>query len=133
MNRIVSWHGRVGVKYGFDPRHIEIIVEQLKLRDAKFANSPGIRDEGRIQEYHENQLDTKEASSYRAIVARCNYIAPDRPDIAYVVKDLARHMTNLTNGDLQRLKRFGRFQRTTTFTASLEVATTTTTSPPILK
>ena len=36
-------------------------------------------------------------------------MAPDRPDIAYVVKELARSMASPKNGDLVWLKRFGRY------------------------
>ena len=55
-----------------------------------------------------NSCET-ESSNYRTIVAKCNHIAPDRPDIAYVVKELVRHMANPTEGDWQRLKRSGRY------------------------
>ena len=69
-------------------------------------SSPGAREEGRSQSLsqseHEGQLGSQESSKYRAIVARCNYIAPGRPDIAYAVKELARHMANPTCGDWQR-------------------------------
>ena len=54
-------------------------------------------------------LNAKEATNYRAIAARCNYLAPDRPDIAFIVKELARAMAKPTRGDLQRLKRLARY------------------------
>ena len=109
LNRIIQWHGSEGIKYEADPRHIEITVEQLKLKDAKPVSSPGIKEEGRTQPDSEDKLDEKETSQYRAIVASCNSIAPDRPDIAYAVKEFARHMASPTRGDWQRLKRFGRY------------------------
>ena len=42
-------------------------------------------------------------------MAGCNYVTLDRPDIAYTVKELARHMTSPRNEDWQRLKRLGRY------------------------
>ena len=42
-------------------------------------------------------------------MARLNYLSPDRPDIAYAVKELARAMSNPNNGDWARLKRLGRY------------------------
>ena len=34
------------------------------------------------------------ATEYKAIVARMNYLAADRPDIAFAVKEAAREMSN---------------------------------------
>ena len=109
LKRIVSWCKETGLHYEADPRHIEIIIDQLGLQEAKPVSTPGTKEEGRTQANHEDKLNDKDTSSYRAIVARCNYIAPDRPDIAYIVKELARSMANPRNGDWQRLKRLGRY------------------------
>ena len=109
LNRVIGWNGNEGISYEADPRHTEIIIDQLKLKDAKPVSTPGTKEEGRTQNGHESKLGETESSHYRAIVARCNYIAPDRPDIAYAAKELARHMANPTEGDWQRLKRLGRY------------------------
>lgn len=109
LNRIVSWCNETGLHYEADPRHIEIIIDQLGLQEAKPVSTPGTKEVGRTQTNHEDRLNDKETSNYRAIVARCNYIVPDRPDIAYTVKGLARSMANPRNGDWQRLKRLGRY------------------------
>ena len=49
------------------------------------------------------------ASKYRAIVARANYLAQDRTDIQFAVKELSRGMSNPTARDLRRAKRLGRY------------------------
>lgn len=54
-------------------------------------------------------LTEKEATNYRAIVARCNHLAPGRPDIVYAAKELARAVSKPINGNLQRLKRLARY------------------------
>ena len=54
-------------------------------------------------------MGNKEATNYRALVTRCNYLSPGRPDIAFSVKELARAMATPTKGDLQRLKRLARY------------------------
>ena len=41
--------------------------------------------------------------------ARANYLALDRPDIQYAVKEMCREMSNPTRGDLRRLRRLGRY------------------------
>ena len=109
LNRVIGWNGNEGASYEADPRHTEIIIDQLKFKDAKPVSTPGAKEEGRIQNGHESNLGETESSHYRAIVARCNYTAPDRPDIAYAVNELARHMASPTEGDWQRLERLGRY------------------------
>ena len=109
LNRIVSWGDTRGLTYEADPRHTEIIIKQLQLTDAKTVTTPGTKEEGNTSEDNEHVLSDKEATDYRAIVARCNYLAPDRPDIAFTVKELARAMAKPTRGDLQRLKRLARY------------------------
>ena len=34
LNRIVSWCNETGIHYEADPRHIEIIIDQLGLQEA---------------------------------------------------------------------------------------------------
>ena len=75
-----------GITYEADARHVEIMVEQLKPGGAKTATTPGTKDEGKNQEDSETKFGREEAQQYMAFVARCNYLGPDRPDIAYSVK-----------------------------------------------
>ena len=48
-------------------------------------------------------------SKYRGLVARGNYLAQDRTDIANTVKDLSKDMANPTEESWAKLKRFGRY------------------------
>ena len=109
LNRIVAWNGARGIVYEADPRHVEIVVEQLGLQNAKPVATPGIKEEGRTQEDCDQPLSEEEASKYRALVARYNYLSPDRPDISYSVKELARYMSAPTKGNWLQLKRLGRY------------------------
>ena len=95
--------------YEVDPRHVEIVVNQLKLQDAKEVNTPETREEGRTTTDNEMKFNENDSTQYRAIVARLNYLSPDRPDISYSVKELARAMSSPSNGDWLRLKRLGRY------------------------
>ena len=109
LNRIVTWDDSKGISCEADPRHAEIVIEQLKLQDSKAVTTPGARDEGRTTPNNEEKLNDKEATKYRAIVARLNYLSPARPDLAYSVKELARSMSSPDIGDWLRLKRLGRY------------------------
>ena len=109
LNRLVGWHGSEGIKYEAGARHIEIIFELFGLLGAKAVSVPGTGREGRTQSGHEGKLGSNDVSRYMAIVARCKYFAPERADMAYAVKGLARHIANPTCGNWPRLKRLERY------------------------
>ena len=54
-------------------------------------------------------LDAAESTRYRALVARANYLAQDRPEILYATKELSRSMAAPRVQDWGRLKRLGRY------------------------
>lgn len=107
FNRVVIWSEVIG--YGADPKHVEIIFKQLQLEEAKPVNTPGTNDEGRTSEDHDVVLGDKEVINYREMVARGNYLSPGRPDIAFIVEELARALFSPRKGDLQRLKRLAKY------------------------
>ena len=109
LNRVVTWSDIEGVGYEVDPRHVEIIFKQFQLEDVKPVSTFGTREEARTSEDQDVVLGDKEVIRYRALVARCNYLSPDRFDIAYIVKDLVKATSTPRKGDLQRLKRLARY------------------------
>ena len=108
FTRVVGCDDTHGITYEAEPRHTEIIFKQLQFNEAKTVTTPGAEDEGSTSEDSEQLLSDKETTKYRAIVARCNYLVVDRPDVAVIVKELARVMAKPTRGDFQRLKRLAR-------------------------
>ena len=60
-------------------------------------------------DYDETALNTEEASRYRALTARANYLAQDRPDIEFSVKEVARRMARPRQQDWIWLKRLARY------------------------
>ena len=54
-------------------------------------------------------MNSREATMFRAAVARGNYLAQDRSDIQYAVKELSRGMSNPTQNDDKQLKRLARY------------------------
>ena len=109
LNRIVTRSDNDGLAYEADPRHIEIILKQLDVIEAKVVTSLGTRDEGRTSEDSKFELAEKEATMYRALVACCNDLSPDRQDILFSAKEFARAMAKPTIVDQQRLKRLARY------------------------
>ena len=108
LNRVLTWT-KDGILYEADPRHVEILIKELGLTNAKSVCTPGTKEEGRTKEDHQTALRDEEASLYRGMTARLNYFAADRPDIAFSVKELARTMSAPTKGCWERLKRLTRY------------------------
>ena len=72
--------------------------------------TPGVEDATTVaEEADEQPLSADLTSLYRAISARANYIAQDRSDIQYAVKELCRRMSAPTAGDMKKLMRLGRY------------------------
>ena len=54
-------------------------------------------------------LGPEEATAYRALAARANYLSLDRPDIQFATKELCRAFARPTRRDYVKLKRLGRY------------------------
>ena len=81
------------INYEADTRHADIVTQ----------------DERTTNKDHETKLDEPRTSSYRAIVARLNYLTSDRPHIACPVQGLARSMDSPSEGCQEKPKRRGRY------------------------
>ena len=108
LNRIIR-HTPSGWEIEADPRHAELVVEQLGLVDEKGVNTPGIS--GTEEEDLEDDVDLEgeDITRYRGVIARCNYMAVDRPDCVFAIKEGCREMSKPTTGSLRRLRRIGRY------------------------
>ena len=54
-------------------------------------------------------LSASEATQFRAVSARVNYVSMDRPDIQFCSKDISRCMASPVKGDWGKLKKLGRY------------------------
>ena len=106
LNRTVRFT-ESGWEYEADQRHVEILVEQLKIDAAKAVTTPG-QKESDTDETNE-LLNYEEASEFRAQAARANYLAMDRPDIAFAAKECCRRMSAPTKADQGKIKRLARY------------------------
>ena len=81
------------------PRDVETTVE--------FVDSVTPDDEQSV-DWEDRLMAPSEATQYRAMVARLNFLSIDRPDLQFCVKESARNMSAPTNGDWKAVKRIGR-------------------------
>ena len=127
-----------GLRYEPDPRHVEAVVRDLGLEEAKptltlWAREADGRSEKGIgmkelrervgdqkqlmekkvtfMETNEGEeaLDPDEKTVYMSLSARLNYLSPDRPDVTHSATELMRSMPAPMRKDMERLKRVARY------------------------
>ena len=108
LNRIVR-ATKSGWEYEADQRHGEVIIQALGLERANGVTSPGEDSKTWREEEDATPLHPITGSEYRALAARANFLAIDRPDIEFAVKEICRTMANPTTGDMKKIKRLARY------------------------
>ncbi len=107
LNRIVRWTDS-GIEIEADPRQAEKLVRDLGLDGANAVNTPGVKLT-KEQLEGDKELEHGKQSPFRAVAARCNYLAADRPDLQFAAKEVCRWMASPTVSSLNALKRVGRY------------------------
>ena len=108
LNRVLRWTFE-GIEYEPDQRHAELVVKDLELEGAKPVSSPWTNLVKGSLEMESPQRSAGEATRYRALVARLNYLSQDRPHVQYVVKEASRRMSSPRESGWVALKRIGRY------------------------
>lgn len=109
LNRILSWE-KDGIYYEAGQRHAELIIGQLKLEESKSVVIPGAREEQTKPFEQEGELmNPQDASAYRMVAARLDYLAMGRPDIQYATQEIAKQMSRPNAHHWLLIKRMGRY------------------------
>ncbi|MDA8582761.1 reverse transcriptase domain-containing protein [bacterium] len=108
LNRVIRVTDS-GWMYETDQRHAELLVEAFDLQEARPVCTPGEDLKSWEVEVDSAELNEADSSSFRKLVARANYLALDRADIQFAVKDLCRAMSKPRVGDMKKLKRLARY------------------------
>ena len=108
LNRRVQWT-EAGIRISLDPRHVKDIIEELGLEGAKPADTPMIVSQSRKKDSDSRALSMRDATLYRRLVAKLNYLAMDRPDIRYAASTMGSQASSPKDADMVRLKRVGQF------------------------
>ena len=101
-----------GQRFGLNGKLTNAILNLL-LVIATLGKSKAIRTPGEKREFEDREdspdLTYEDAFRFRAIVARGNYLAQDRTDVQYAVKELSRRMSTPKGYDWASAKRLGRY------------------------
>ena len=85
LNRVIRQTQR-GWELEADPRHAEMVLDQLEVRTERSLSAPG--SDGKDEEDNDDDepMDAQGARLFRGVAARLNYLAFDRPDLQFSVK-----------------------------------------------
>ena len=83
------------------------------MGEAKGVSTSGEEEKNWEVEENAQELKEKDVKKFRGLAARLNYLAADRRDIAYAVKEVYRGMARPRRGDWKRLMRIARYLITT--------------------
>ena len=128
LGRVISFYSG-GLRYEADQRHAEALAKSLGLSQANAVKTPWAKEGARpggaaatrsarekagtgVNQPDEEQLEPlsdKEATTYRSLSARGNYLAMDRADLQFPVKELMRSMSSPHAENQEKLKRVARY------------------------
>ena len=98
-----------GWEYEADQRHADLIIQETGADKMGTLTHPGGDKKAMEEEEKSKGLVGAEATRFRAVAARANYLAADRPDVQYAVKEICRKMAVPVEGDWHKLVRLGRY------------------------
>ena len=104
LNRVVR-ATTAGLEMEAGQRRAELIIEQLPLRARRGGSTPGVDGQYEHEEDAPEALGPQEATSFRDMAPRCNFLSADRPDITFPVKQLCCEMSKPTLRSMMRLER----------------------------
>lgn len=84
-------------------------MKEMNLENANGVKTPGEDLKPWSDAEEEMKLEGREASKYRALAARSNYLAADRADIEYAAKEVCKGMSAPTKSDERKLRRMVRY------------------------
>ena len=95
LGRVVDWRADE-FWWEADPRHVEKILEACGMTSGNSAIIPGAKLQQKDGD--DQQLAGEDLAKYRSVTATANFIAQDRPDVRFAVKELCRDMAKPTRG-----------------------------------
>lgn len=108
LNRMVRW-SRDGWELEADPRHAELIIEQLGVKSGGGITTAGAQQAEPATDEASDEAVGKGVTLFRGLAARCNYLALDRPDLQYAAKEVCREMSKPSVQSLAKLRRIGQY------------------------
>ena len=108
LGRIVRWTSN-GSEFEADPKHRSLIMETFGFKEG----SKGLVNNGEKDTREEvgdnEEMDKGEATEFRGVVARMNFLSQDCPDLQFPVKECSKQMARPTKGAWKSAKKIARY------------------------
>ena len=111
LNRRLTWRHDI-IEYEADKRHAEQIVEDMGIELESNGLEAPIERQSIPEGYddgEEDLLGPREATQFRGVAARANYMSQDRIDTQYASKEISRYMSRPRISSWDKLKRLARY------------------------
>jgi hypothetical protein len=110
LGRILRWKDW-GIEWEADPKHRKTIMDYFGFKEGHTdgISINGDKDRKEDEEFEREEVDSYEATSFRGLVARVNFLSQDCPELQYPAKELSREMSSPKVGSWKRLKKVARF------------------------
>lgn len=104
LNIVICWNNG-SITYEADRRHVEVVIEQMQVAEARRVTSPVAREE----QTKANETISDEMNPSRTLRARLHHLAIDRFDIQCAKKGASKNMVHPHLHHWSLLKRFSRY------------------------
>ena len=93
LNRTLRWT-KEGITYEAVQMHAEIVIKEMNMKKANAVSTPTVPEtsEEANSRLSSPDMTKDEASRFRGLVARVNYLSLDRPDLHFAAKTASQHM-----------------------------------------
>ena len=106
LGRAIEWRAD-DLWWEADPRHVEKFLEVCGMTSGNPSVWLGVK---LLEEEGDDQpLVGEELARYRSVAATANFIAQDRPDVKFAVKELCREMAKQTFASWRKMKKLARY------------------------
>ena len=98
-----------GIEFEADPKHRQLIMETFGFDErSKGLVNNGEKD-GREEVGDGEEMGKGEATEFRGVVARMNFLSQDCPDLQFPVKECSKQMSRPTKGAWKSAKKIARY------------------------
>ena len=109
-NKYLRWKPW-GIEWEADPKHRRVILEYFGFKEdhSDGLNYNGDKDRKEDEDFELEEVDKYEATIFRGLVARINFLSQDCPELQYPAKELSREMSSPKVGSWKTFKKVARF------------------------
>ena len=107
LGRVVRWTRDV-LEFEADPKHRLLVMETFVFQeDSKSLVNNG-ESSSRQEVGDEEDMEKEEATEFRGVVARMNFLSQDCPDLQFPVKECSKQMSKPRKGAWRSAKKIAR-------------------------